>query len=256
MLPIYVKGTLEFTFEGHFYTYDKQNLSAYGVGGLPWGSLDPARHFAKKLKVTVKLETPEPMTFTTEAQIIREATQVSEHMGLKFSLIPEQAKKVNALIAKYGFFPTEYIRKYPRIPSLSVIQTFPLRVQGTTLVTATQANPKVRAVDHIFDVGNLSPNGILLSTESLPAQTLLPGHRLLLRMEPRGWFPVAVEMEGMICRVVDDINSRNGNTIRYIGIKFTKIDEMNKTIFLDLLKDILERLKTISPEVKNERRKG
>ncbi len=255
MLPIYVKGSLEFTFEGHFHTYDKQNLSAYGVSGLQWGELDPERHFSKKLKVTVKLDTPEPFTFTAEAQIIREATQVSEHMGLKFSLAPEQAKRVNALIAKYGFFPTEYIRKYPRIPSLSVIQTFPLRVQATTLVTATKANPKVKPVDHIFDVGNLSPNGILLSTESLPAQTLMPGQRLLLRMEPRGWFPVGIEMEGVICRVVDDINTRNGNIIRYIGIKFTKVDEINKTIFLDLLKDILERLKTLSPETKNERRR-
>ncbi len=252
MLPIYLKGSITFKLEERQFSYEKQNLSAYGVSGLPWGGLDPIRHFAQKVKVTLKLDTPELAHFTTDAQIIREATQTTEHMGFKFGLSPEQHKRINELVSRYGFFPTEYMRKYPRIPSLSAVPTFPLRVQATPLdITAHPhshakfSKSKIKAIDHIFDVGNLSPNGMLLSTESVLAQSLLPGHRLLLRLEPRGNFPISVEMEGLICRIVDDINSRNGNTIRYLGIKFTVVDEENRAIFLDLLKDILENLKTL-----------
>ena len=43
---------------------------------------------------------------------------------------------------------------------------------------------------------------------------------------------------------MDEMNDK-GNLIRYLGIKFTKVDDLNKSAFLDLLKDILKRMKDL-----------
>jgi len=243
MNPIYIKGHLSFTFENQNIEFIHQSLSVYGVAGLPWNQLDPNKHFGQRVHVSVKIPGAEPLSFQAPARITREYSLSQRKMGLAFDLSQQQREQLGAMIKKAGFFPTDHIRKYPRIPSTEMIRTFPLRSiviptrRAATGETVTLAQPMV------FDVENLSPNGLLLKTENSAAGELMPGDRLSITLEPRGWFPTPIVAEGALCRILDEIHPRTGNTVRRIGIKITQINELNRQAFLDLMRDILSSLK-------------
>jgi hypothetical protein len=210
------------------------------VMGLPWEALNSREHFGMPVDAALTFQqSPEPLH--TQAVIIREYSIAGEQMGLKFHMSPENRALLAELIRKNGFYPTDHMRKYPRLPATSSISTFPLRalVQTHKLEgEATNDQPPI-----IFDVGNLSPNGILLATESQLSLSIVPNQRLQMILEPRGSFPHQVKVQGLVCRITDSTHFETGNLTRYLGIKFTKVDEMNRAAFLDLLKDILERMK-------------
>jgi hypothetical protein len=238
MLPVFVKGHLSFCLEKQDLEFIHQNISVFGVTGLPWGPLNPRDHFGKEVMASIRITSPEHLSILTRAEIMRENTIVGEHMGIKFRFEKESLAKLAALIKRHGFYPTEYLRKYPRIPANVQIQTFPLRA----LVYPEGGTPNNAPL--IFDIGNLSPNGILLHTENQAALNMRPGDRLNLLLEPRGWFPMSIRVQALICRISDEMSPHSGNLIRYLGIKFTKVDDVNRTAFLDLLKDILAKIKT------------
>ena len=245
MLPVFLKGHLTFKVDNRDLEFIHQNISVFGVAGMPWGSLNPRDHFGKEVMASVRITFSEALSILTHARIMRETTAVGEHMGLKFHLEKEAHAKLSALIAKHGFYPTEYLRKYPRIPANSVIQTFPLRV--VAFPDLESAEPDSTFKDPlVFDVGNLSPNGILLHTENQSALIIQPGDKIRILLEPRGWFPMSIRMQGLVCRVSDELSVESGNLIRYLGVKFVKVDDINRTAFLDLLKDILTKIKAQS----------
>ena len=254
MIPVFIRGHLSLTAPlsgdeppgtaAQILEYENINISVSGVTGLPWTPLSPDIHFGLKTAATIRVPGSQPgeatLTIRTTARVTREQTQFARHMGLRFFLELAEARNLASLIARSGFFPTEYLRKYPRIPSLPMIQTFPLKAidlpDDTNLLGASPVS---------FDVLNISPNGILLSSESPLALDRTLGTRMRLVIEPRGWFPIPIKIEGMVCRVSDDIAEATGNTVRSLGIKFTKIEAEHQVAFLDLIRDIVERVKTI-----------
>jgi hypothetical protein len=247
MLPVFIKGHLAFKIDRRELEFIHQNISVFGVAGLPWGQLDPRDHFGRETSVSIRITQPEALAIQGRARIMRESTAVGEHMGLRFELEPDARAKLSALIAKHGFYPTEYLRKYPRIPASSAIQTFPLRAVvygGDDGALAERSAVFAKSADPlVFDVANLSPNGVLLHTENQSALLIQPGDRLRVLLEPRGWFPMPIRAQGMVCRVSDEMGSSSGNLIRYLGVKFTQLDDVNRTAFMDLLKDILGKIK-------------
>jgi hypothetical protein len=237
-----MKGNIRFELENHRFEFLQQHISQYGVNGLPWGELKASDHFGARIQCQVEINQTQTPAFAAAAHIVREYTATTETMGIRFDLPPAELKAVTDLIAKHGYTPTEFVRKYPRIPSNSIIQTYPTHAlvspdSSATLVLNDQSL--------VFDVVNLSPNGALLSTENQMALMMQPGERITLTLQPRGWFPTQVKMQAQICRVVDEVAQESGNLVRYMGVKFGKMDELNKTAFLDLLKDILEQLKNV-----------
>ncbi|MCM2322717.1 MAG: PilZ domain-containing protein [Oligoflexia bacterium] len=242
MIPVFVRGHINFTVpstpEGRNFEFTHQNISVSGVSGLPWGTLNRQDHFGLQVEVTVRIPTEQPLSFKTTATITRESTAFADHMGLRFNLPLETARSLAELIRKDGYFPTDYIRKYPRIPSLPIIRTFPLKA----LVMPRPDIPYPLS----FDVLNLSPNGVLISTENQAAEQLRPSQKVDLILEPRGWFPMPIRLQGVICRVSEEVSPRSSNVSRSFGIKFSRVDEMNRTAFVDLLKDILERFKELA----------
>ena len=254
-LKVFVKANLEFELEGHRLKFTHRPISTYGVSGLPWGPLSPETDFGRHVDCKIHVLTPEGLDLFVDAIILKDHSLYSQQMGLRFRLRPDQVEDLSAVIRKRGFFPTEYVRKYPRIPAAAVLPTFPLRVVAT-LAADPDAAPDAEAAPQLpFDVGNLSPNGILLSTESPLAQSLEPGHRLRLTLDPRGWFPAQVHVEGLVCRVLDEVNPESGNRTRHFGVKFTRVDTENRLAFIDLLKDILEQIR-LNGEKRNPRSAG
>ena len=96
----------------------------------------------------------------------------------------------------------------------------------------------------ICDVENISPTGVLVSTENQNALSLQPGNTLFLTLDPRGWFPFQISVKVQVCRIIDDFNLDNGNIFRHLGLKFIHFEEVDRKAFLRLLKDILDQLKS------------
>lgn len=235
--PIFIKGNIEFTVDDVTLSFTHKNISAFGISGLSWSTLSPQKYFGTVVLADVELSSPEPYFFATQAILLREQTPYAEYMGLKFTLTSEERNHVSGLIKNYGFYPTEYARKYPRIPYSAKIQTFPYQIISQSVDKDMETPPLV------FNIQNLSIGGVLVSCENPFGFSIQPGQRFILSFQPRGDFSVHISVQGMICRVMEDVDPVSGNIIRLFGIKFTKVDEENRVAFLELLKDILTRLK-------------
>jgi hypothetical protein len=160
-------------------------------------------------------------------------------MGIKFHLAPAQKKALDEIIQRDGYTPTTYLRKYPRIPSDQTIQTFPLKAYILPVVSKGKFGDPM-----IAEVGNISPSGALLSSDSSHAIEINPTNMVRVIFEPRGWFPHKVMLDAQVCRISDEMSPQEGGNLRrYFGLKFARIDDDNKRNFLDLMKDILERIK-------------
>ena len=238
--PLFVRGHLHFEVDNIQMEYVHQSISVFGVTGLPWAPLEPTSHFGKTVKASVKLATPEPFQFLCSAQITRETTKNSESMGLHFSLSPATQAALEKQIQAFGFYPTEYIRKYPRIPAATRVDSFPLNVVLHAESSTSAVTPDGPL---IFQVSNLSPSGVLIYSEDQRTSLLAPDARVRLSLEPRGWFPMPIRMTGIVCRTLEEKDPQSGNIRRYLGIKFLQISDSDRGIFKELIKDILLKLK-------------
>ncbi len=217
--------------------FKEKSITPYGAHSMPWTPLSPKKHFGRRTIVNLRILTAEPVNIQAPARITREHSFYGEQMGLKFEMSLDERKIITELVSHEGHHPTEYSRKFPRIPSSPEIPSFPLRV------LAQPDGSSDNAVPLIFEVGNLSIGGILLRSENPYVMSIQLGQQLNLYLEPRGDMPLQVTMEGQVCRILEELNPKNGNLVRMFGIKFTKISEESRTAFMELLKDILERLK-------------
>ena len=244
--PVFIKGHLSFVQQGQRFEFVHQNISTYGVSGLPWGPLDKDASFGKRVEVDVRVTGDPLLAFRTQALITRERSQGAEQMGLRFVLVREIEVRLEQRINEKGFSPTDYVRKYPRIPSNEMIQTFPLRALLRPL--AKTATNKVTANSILIaDVVNLSPNGALMRSQSQASMSILPGERFMITLEPRGWFPHQIEVQALACRVAEEIDPVSGNLTRLFGLKFTRVEGNHSQLYIDLLKDILIRMKAPGP---------
>jgi len=230
--PIFIKGHLNLRVGNLDLEYIHQNLSVFGVTGLPWEPLSPEVHFGKMVSVQLRIPGDDPLVIQCKAVITRESTLYAEQMGLRFVLDAQQKAQFQRVVSNRGVYPTDYLRKYPRIPVDLQIQSFPTRVVVSL--------PDGESV--VCDVSNLIPFGILVHTENQAALMIHPGSLVRVTVEPRGWFPKSVTCEGMVCRVMDDRGRESQNIVRHLGIKFTQMDTDNKELFLMLLRDILNRI--------------
>lgn len=240
--PLLVKGNIQINLEDGPVSFLHQSISIYGANGLPWGRLSSERLIGKDVEVVLKAPASDPVELRATARINREHSSAGEQMALKFALNPEQQDVLRKIIRNHGFYPTEYIRKYPRIPVDSSIGTFPLHLLG--FPSSSQRNRIDQTDEIIFEVRNLSPNGVLLATENPFASSIVPSERLKLIFDPRGNFPVRIVVEGMVCRVIEEISSKSKNVVRLFGIKFLSVEGEDRGAFLDLLKDILAKMKS------------
>jgi hypothetical protein len=240
---MFIKGDISFTVDQRIFQFSQKNISLFGVTGLPWLLLKPDEHFGRSIFAEIKAGHPHEIVITTPAQILREYEIGSQKMAVRFHLDFDQSTQLEELIKKHGTTPNEYARRFPRIPSLKMIQTFPLRALVKMEKPAVENEIQIGS-SVICDVENISPNGILVSTENQISLSMMPGDSVHLTLDPRGWFPFQVQVQGTVRRITDDFNLESGNILRHIGIKFTHFRAADQKAFLALLKDILEQIKS------------
>lgn len=238
--PVFIKANIEMTVDDVQLQFRNKNVSLFGVGSLPWPPLSPKKHFGKVVTAHIRTLTNPAQKVTVEAIILREYTANGDRMGLRFNLDADSKKQLLAVIKDFGFFPTSHFRKYPRVPAAYDIGTFPLRVliRPHDYSDRPEDTPPV-----ICDLKNLSIGGVLISTDNPFALSLEPMDLMAIYFEPRGDFSMEVELQGVICRVIDQLDPSSRNLTRSFGVKFTKVNEENQMAYLELLKDILTRLK-------------
>ena len=236
--PLYVRGGIRFHLDGHALSYPKKDISLYGVAGLPWHPLKPKDHFGNPVLCRIALTSDPDNEITTRAHITREQTDTAQFMGLHFLWEADQQATMEEAIRREGYLPTANKRKFPRIPFLESIQAFPLKatIYLKTAATRAEAHPIQ------FSIGNISPEGVMLSTENPDALELKPGSRVTIVFEPRGWFPHMIQVQAQVQRVLDDIQPTSGSLIRSLGLHFTKFEESHQAAFKELLKEILIKL--------------
>jgi hypothetical protein len=168
-----------------------------------------------------------------------ERSKGATYLGVRFDTNADDAAAIASSISSSGTVPTTHIRKYPRIPANEFVATMPLNAilnYNGDLITAR--------------VANISPNGILVCTENPKAAILDLDTRLKLQLEPRGEFFVNINVEGLVCRILEDMNQVSRNVMRYFGLRITRFDTGHKEAYISLLQDILLRMKIAAEKAK------
>ncbi len=239
-LPVFVNADLSFKAGGVDLIFKNRLVSQFGVSSLPWGPLRPVEVFGTHTVARIEVQRPRREVLQIPALILREQTRSQSLLCLRFRASQLQLSPLMRLIEVAGTSPREYQRRYPRIPADSVLATVPMHA---TLVPREARVKGLIPSPLVFNVRNLSPNGVLLSSENRLAEFLLPGGGVEIVLEPRGWFPTQVHVKGEICRIYEDLAVNSGNRVRYLGVQFTEIAPAERETFLELLKDVLVRLK-------------
>ena len=240
--PIYIKGTISFTVDSHELHYAKKDISVFGVAGLPWHPLKPRMHFARE--VTAFLELPQFPDFKMVilASINRELTTHSQYMGLHFRLEPNQRKKLSQKIAEAGYLPAQNQRRFPRVPFVDWVMAYPARALLYPKGSPTQPAPFPISTS----VSNLSPEGILLTSENPGTAELKPGQRVEILLEPRGSFTEPIRAVCSIRRLFDDISDKSRNSIRSFGLQFVEFEKGHQDSYKQLLRQIVVQIQAES----------
>ncbi|MBI3556310.1 MAG: PilZ domain-containing protein [Deltaproteobacteria bacterium] len=227
--PMFVPANIEFTLNGKAYAFAKEGVSLFGTAGLITPDFSPIDLVGEVVAVTINVLTFPPLRISTPAQLTAQLTTEKEYIGLKFRLSDSDRERMNEAIRREGFYPTSYIRKYPRIPARESIPYVPIR--AVVLTPGEEVT--------VFDVANISPNGILLYSENFKSNLFPPGSDILIQVEPRGQMFEAFDVEGIVRRVVMDKNNKSGLITRYLGVRFTRILDEGEENFRAILHAVL-----------------
>ncbi len=229
---VFAKANFSFLFAGKTHSYVNQFYSAYGLSGLHWNVCDPRSIVGQSTEVTLDMLTGLRRRMKLPGSFTAERSKGATYLGVRFNANADDAAALVSSISSAGTVPTTHLRKYPRIPASEFVATMPLNViinYNGDLITAR--------------VANISPNGILICTENPKAALMDLDNRVKMQLEPRGEFYLSINLEGMVCRILEDLNPASKNVLRYIGMRITRFDEGHREAFISLLQDILLRLK-------------
>lgn len=236
---VFAKGNFSFTFAGKTHSYVNQFYSAYGLSALHWEICDPRSIVGQPTEVNLDMLTGLRRRMKIPGYFTAERSKGGSYLGVRFDANAEDAAALVSSISSSGTVPTTHIRKYPRIPASEFVATMPLNAilnHNGELITAR--------------VANISPNGILVCTENPKSALMDPDTRVKMQLEPRGEFFVSVNIEGLVCRILEDMNPVSRNVMRYLGLRITRFDNGHKEAYISLLQDILLRLKISAEKAK------
>ncbi len=237
---MFIRGSFTFTLdtdEQHYsLKFEKKKISETGIERLPWAPLDADKHHGKIGSVTLSIQSPTPLNLVLPAQIIKEATPAEISMGLQFQKIEPQLTELTEYIQKNGEPSITYTRRFPRIPSIHLIQTFALKITAD-----------IHGANTLLEVEDLSPEGIMIFTEKPASLKLALKEDLPMTLEAKALFPNPIALRGTIRRIRDDFDLETKTAIRHLGIQFSGIAPEDRKNLMILLKEILVKIKATLP---------
>jgi hypothetical protein len=180
---------------------------------------------------------------TVPARIVLERTLGESSYGIAFDWTGHDLLRqalVRAL-AERGFAPAPNRRKHERTIADAGNPVFPLAARirvsdGSVLDAEATAEPAT----WLSRIKNLSPAGILLSSDDPGAAPIKPGDGLHVIIQPRDTQGFTIEAIGNVRRVLEHVEptALGERIVRSFGLRFEWIDEDQRTIYLSLLKCI------------------
>jgi len=234
--PIFIRANFKFHVLGQEFSFLNQAISVFGVSALKWSYFEPISRVGELVSISVDVLARERFKFTTTGSLMAEQTVDANMLSIRFHLQPQDKVKLEHAIAVEGFCPTSHMRKYPRIPAVQKISDMPLRA-----IAQVDDNDQM-----VFDIANLSPNGILLYTENPKGGIYLPGNRVRGQIEPRGSYADSIHFEGIVRRTFQERNLDSQNLAHYLGVRFSHIPPSQQDRFVDLLRSVLHDIKQLN----------
>lgn len=255
---VFLRADVTFSVGDHTLHFDNKNISSYGVFGMPWPPLSPTKNFGQRVEVQLRLPHLRNIRLHTIATLVREVTSTGEYLGLRLELDSDTDKELRRLIEVHGYCPKEFLRKFPRVPSTEVIQSFPLQMLGTPLASGDSSVPLAAPMDAkknrgpsqrimIFDVRNVSLGGVMVSSENALGWSIQPKQEFHLAFEPRGPFKDRIEARAVVLRILEEPDPTTGNLMRQFGFRYLEMSESDRASYLELLKQILNKVRVIGP---------
>lgn len=234
----FIKANTRIRIAGSEYAFLNLPLSLFGVSGIRWAHFDPRPYVGKQAEVTLDVRTKTPFriqatgTITLEETFSQGSKVTTYYLGINFDFTDEVKQKLATAISAEGFLPTSYLRKFPRIPIDPKIPEMPLKAH------ARAANGNLIS----FDIGNISPGGILIMSDNPNAEHFHPGMKVRLQVEARRLSLEPFSFEGLICRRITEPDESKGKIRRMLGVRYWTIEPKHKEALLDTLKSILATL--------------
>jgi hypothetical protein len=125
--PIFIKANISFSLGEQHYFFPGVGVSLFGVTSLTWKDFDPLERLGQRVNVNVDVLASKKTRLFAAAELLAEQGMTTNYLGLRFLLTADQKNWLQNVIASEGYYPTEYIRKYPRIPALATLNEMPLR---------------------------------------------------------------------------------------------------------------------------------
>lgn len=248
--PQHLRCDVRLELEGRHQDFHKIDVSASGIARLPIP--DPSSNALGELvagqraKVQLTLVGPKPensTTLTILGRITRERTLDESCYGFAFDWFEQDAVRDILLkaLSEWGYAAEPNRRKHERTKALSTNPVVPIVAQfricesSAIVPQDSEGAPLWTARIH-----NLSPGGLLISTESPEAAGIKPGDGLTIIIQPRDAQGFMIETLGGVRRVLEHVErTDSGETmVRSLGIRFEWLDEDQRSIYLSLLKCI------------------
>lgn len=229
----FIKADIQFPLGDKVYALKSVDLSISGIYGVSIPEIDPIKYVGDTIPIRVEVKCTIPFEMSLNATVAAVISTDASSLEFKYVLNDEAREKLRVVIQSEGFEPTRHIRKYPRIPANGNLPSMP-----------AHAIVQLQQGLIVFDVANMSPNGILLSSESPRAAMIMPGATINVQVEARGNLFNTFEFKGTVRRLELYRHSKSLNIVYAIGVRFDSFPDGNKAEFLEVLKTVVHDLAT------------
>lgn len=223
-------------FEADLETFEVENtlINKNGMPGIPWSRFKPREWVGRRTNITIHVLCATPYEIECQGFFTCEETETSCFIGLQFLLETEDLKKIEETIRTEGTLP-HYVRKYPRIPFQESLRIMPARA-----VMILSSATKLTLIS--WDIDNLSPTGLQISTEDKRALQFVAGVPIFIRIMPRGNFLDEIELQCMVKRIVYNVSPRTGNIKFLLGLHILSVPIQHKEAFVSMLRMIVSEI--------------
>ena len=233
--PRFVKGKVRFVYENETFDVGEHLLNLNGIPGFKWTRFEPMDVVGKACRASVSLSSSTPFEFSCDATMTCEEVTGRTDLGIAFNITQADGMKLGEIITKEGVLP-EYARKFPRIIFLENVGVMPSRA----ILKQSIGSENTEVVGDIVD---MSPTGIQISTEDMRCAVTIPGEVWDVILQPRGGFASPVVFRGEVKRIIHSVDPKSYNAKRYFSMAITQITNEHKTMFTDLLRQVVTRIK-------------
>lgn len=231
MAPKHLIAHVICTIGGERLQFKSLRIASGGVFSFGLGA-DPSQfEVGTKIKVDLMPDVGPKEILSFESVLCREYNKDGLIWSSKFVKGGPHGDKLKQLIDTHGVDPP-YVRKSPRIPSINELKFMPS-------VAVIPYQPRTI----VYNVSNVSMGGCALWSEDPHGMLVKFDEVIAIEFQPRSDFN-SVQFKGRVARVEHDVDLNTLNVVYRLGVQYQEFDDENKAIFMGMMQNVLEELKS------------